>query len=166
MADTVKLVIEELRLSYRANKQLADGALDQLDEHEWHTALDPESNPVAVIVRHVIGNLRSRWADLLTSDGEKPSRDRDGEFEESDQSLAEMRAAWDAAFELVSSTLAALKPDDLTRTITIRGEPLSVLSATVRNLSHTAQHVGQIVLLAKHLRGEKWRTLSIPKTRR
>jgi len=166
VADTVKLVIEELMLSYKANKQLADRALDQLDENEWHTALDPESNPVAVIVRHVTGNLRSRWTDLLTSDGEKPSRDRDGEFEESDQSVAEMRAAWDAAFELVDSTLATLKPDDLTRTITIRGEPLSVLNATVRNLTHTAQHVGQIVLLAKHLRGEKWRTLSIPRTRR
>lgn len=160
------LVVQELLYGYRSNKQLADRALDQLEQHEWHVALDSESNPVAVIVRHVTGNLRSRWTDLLTADGEKPGRDRDGEFEESEQSVAEMRAAWDAAFDLVVGTLEALAPGDLTRTITIRGEPHTVLGATVRNLTHTAQHVGQIVQLAKHIRGEKWVTLSIPRRRR
>lgn len=164
-ASSDQLFIQELGHGYRADKNLADKALDQLDQHEWHVKLDDESNSVAVLVRHVTGNLRSRWSDFLTTDGEKPDRNRDAEFEAASQSVEQMQEEWDQAFALVERTLAALTPADLQRTITIRGEPQAVIRALLRNYSHTAQHVGQIVMLAKHIRGERWRTLSIPRAR-
>lgn len=159
------LLIQELRNGYMTDKRLAEGALEQLDEGEWHEVLDAESNSVAVIVRHVAGNLRSRFRDFLTSDGEKPDRNRDGEFEPSGLSPKEIMAEWQEGFDTLFGAIDALGPGDLARTITIRGQPHTVLKALLRNYSHTAQHVGQIVMLAKHLRGERWLTLSIPRSR-
>lgn len=159
-------LLAELKHGFEQARQLAEGALAQLkDDGEWYVTLDPEANSIAVLVRHVAGNLRSRWSDLLTSDGEKPTRDRDGEFEARRRPVEEMRQGWNQGFATVLATLDGLTPADMTKVITLRGQPLSVTSAALRSLAHTSQHVGQIVLLAKHLRGEEWRTLSIPKRR-
>ncbi len=159
------LFVAEIERGYRAQKVQAERALDQLDASDWHRTLDDDGNSIAVIVRHLTGNLRSRWTDFLTSDGEKPDRNRDGEFESGRQRKEEMLAAWDEAFAVVFDALAALTPSDLGRSITIRDQPLGVVAAILRNYEHTGHHVGQIVLLAKHWRGAEWRTLSIPKKR-
>lgn len=158
-------LIAALIRGYRADKQLAERALAQLEEADWHVALDSESNPVSVLVRHIAGNLRSRWTDFLTTDGEKPTRDRDHEFERVELSVDEMMAEWEAGYQALFDTLESLTPEDLTRTVTIRGEPHGVIQAMLRNYAHTAQHVGQIVMLAKHLAGDRWQTLSIPRQR-
>jgi hypothetical protein len=159
-------LIDELRRGFQGAQKLAEGALAQLeDEGEWSVTLDPEANSVAVLVRHVAGNLKSRWADLLTTDGEKPTRDRDGEFEAQRLPVEQMRQEWNEGFATVYGTLDSLTPADMLTVVTLRGQPLSVTAATLRSLAHTSQHVGQIVLLAKHLRSAEWRTLSIPKRR-
>ena len=145
-------------------KQLADGALAQIDDASFFAALDRESNSIAVIVKHVAGNLRSRFTDFLTTDGEKPDRLRDTEFELGRvETRAELMAKWERSWGILFETLRALSPDDLARTITVRGESASVLQALLRALAHLAQHVGQIVLLAKHFAGTRWKTLSIPR---
>ena len=159
-------VLDTLRGALRRERTLAERALVQLEAADWHVRLDPQSNSVAVLVRHLAGNLRSRWTDFLTTDGDKPERDRDGEFAISDATPEQLMAAWDEGWETLLATLEALTPADLMRTVTIRGEPHSVVQAIVRGLGHTAQHVGQILLLAKHLRGEAWQTLSIPTPKR
>ncbi len=158
-----ELFLVEVERGYRAQKLQAERALDQLAEDDWHRTLDEGGNSVAVIVRHLAGNLRSRWRDFLTTDGEKADRQRDDEFEDGGHGVASMRAEWDAAFQVVFSNLAALTPADLTRTVTIRGEENGVIRAILRNYEHTGHHVGQIVMLAKHWRGAEWKTLSIPK---
>lgn len=158
-----ELFLVEIERGYRAQKLQAERALDQLAESDWHRTLDEGSNSVAIIVRHLAGNLRSRWRDFLTTDGEKADRQRDDEFEDGGQGVAGMRAEWEAGFETVFATLAGLTPTDLTRTITIRGEELGVIRAILRNYEHTGHHIGQIVILAKHWRGSGWHTLSIPK---
>lgn len=157
------LFLAEIERGYHAQKSLAERALDQLEPEDWHRVLDDGSNSVAVIVRHLAGNLRSRWRDFLTSDGEKADRQRDDEFEEGDHTVPSMLAEWEVGFSEVYGTLAGMTPADLNRTITIRGEELNVVRAMLRNLEHTSHHVGQIVMLAKHWRGDQWRTLSIPK---
>jgi hypothetical protein len=156
--------LQEARRGYRALKKDADDAVAQLaDEQIWAT-LDAESNSVGVIMRHVAGNLRSRWTDFLTGDGEKADRNRDGEFEApADAGRAALAADWEDGWARAAAALAALAPADLLRTVAIRGEPLTVLRAIERNTRHCASHVGQIVYLAKHLRGAEWRTLSIPR---
>ncbi len=147
-------------------KELADNAIRQVDNGQFFTALDAESNSIAVIVKHVAGNLRSRWTNFLESDGEKPDRIRDSEFELTEQENRDsILNRWDANWQVVFDTMASLKPEDLTRTITIRTEPYSVIAAINRQLSHNAYHVGQIVFLAKHLVGEEWKTLSIPRNK-
>lgn len=156
-------VLEELRTSFRAQKRLGDRALAQLEAADVHLRLDPGSNSIAVIVKHLNGNLKSRFSDFLTSDGEKPERRRDEEFEEDTASLAQVSGWWEEAWEVALAALDGLKVGDLARSVTVRGEPHSVPEALLRNLTHTAQHVGQIVLLAKHARGERWQTLSIPR---
>lgn len=160
MASTL---LSELKDAYRAQKALGDGALAQLEDADVNLRPDPLSNSVAVIVKHLHGNMLSRWANFLTSDGEKPERRRDEEFEEDGASVAQVRAWWDDAWSVALRELDALGAADLERTVTIRGEPHSVPRALLRQLTHTAQHVGQIVLLAKHARGGDWRTLSIPR---
>lgn len=152
--------------SYEKYRDLGAKAMAQLDGAQLFHALDPESNSIAVIVKHLRGNMLSRWTDFLTSDGEKPDRDRDSEFEMAEGTTREeVERWWDEGWSTVINTLQSLRPTDLDRVITIRGEPHSVLQAIQRNLLHAAYHVGQIVLLAKHLRGEAWQSLSIPRRR-
>jgi hypothetical protein len=160
-------VLGETLDGLRELKRLADAAIAQVDDRALAATLDAESNSIAVLVRHVAGNMRSRWTDLLESDGEKPGRDRDGEFTagDGDADRARLLAEWDAAWALCLGAIGALRPEELTRTVHIRGQPLTVLEALGRATRHYAQHVGQIVLLAKHHAGDGWRTLSIPRRR-
>lgn len=165
MSDVAMTFLDEIRRAYRAQKELGDRALAQLEEPDLHLRLDPESNSVAVIVKHLWGNMLSRWTDFLGSDGEKASRRRDEEFEEETASRDAVLAWWEQGWAAAFAALDALGPDDLVREVGIRGELHSVPRALVRQLTHYANHVGQIVLLAKHARGEEWRTLSIPRKR-
>ena len=142
-------------------KRLAEQALAQLEPADFHRVLDGNGNSVAVIVKHLAGNMRSRWRDFLTSDGEKPDRHRDDEFVDDAATPAEVMAAWEAGWAVLAATLNDLTPRDLLRTVTIRGQDHGVLEAVERQTAHYAQHVGQIVLLAKHFRGVDWQTLSI-----
>jgi hypothetical protein len=156
---------EALRV-FRQYKELGEKAMAQLEPAGLFQVLDEQSNCIAVIVKHMGGNMRSRWTDFLTSDGEKSDRNRDGEFELSASTTpADVRRWWDDGWRCVFAALEPLRADDLLRTVTIRGEPHTVLQAIDRQVAHYAYHVGQIVLLAKHLTGERWQTLSIPKRR-
>ncbi|MGH7630488.1 MAG: DUF1572 family protein [Gemmatimonadales bacterium] len=156
---------EALRV-FRQYKELGERAMAQLEPAGLFQTLDEESNGIAVIVKHMGGNMRSRWTDFLTTDGEKPGRDRDSEFELTASTTgADVRRWWDQGWRCVFAALEPLRPDDLLRTVTIRGEPHTVLQAIDRQVAHYAYHVGQIVLLAKHLTGERWQTLSVPKRR-
>ena len=151
---------------FRRYKQLGEGAMEQATDDDLFVALDEEANSIAVIVKHLAGNLRSRWTDFLTTDGEKPDRDRDAEFVmEPGATRATVLAWWEDGWRRLFAALESLGPDDLLRTVAIRGEPHSVVRAIERALAHAAYHVGQIVLLAKHRRGAAWRSLSIPKRR-
>lgn len=162
--DVGELYIDEAFRCLRGHKRLADDAIAQLSEQEFFAALDQESNSVALIVKHLAGNMRSRFTNFLTSDGEKPDRKRDQEFivmthEKREAMLKDWEQNWQLVFEMLNS----LSPSDLSRTVTIRGEPHSVLQAINRQLAHYAYHVGQIVFLAKHWKGAEWKTLSIPR---
>ncbi len=165
-SDAAALLLAEVVDGFAAQRAMAERALAQLPDDAWHQAAGAEDNPVAVLVRHVSGNLHSRWSgDPFTSDGEKPSRDRDGEFAPSDRSPEALKAEWAAAWAVVEATLGGFGTADLGRTVVIRGVPHTLGQALVRSLIHTAGHVGQIVLLAKHHAGSGWATLSIPKKR-
>jgi len=156
--------LEEARRQFRGHKRLAEAAMAQLEDEEFFIALDPESNSIAVLVKHLAGNMRSRFTDFLTTDGEKPDRNRDTEFEmNSGTTRAEVMRWWEEGLVRVFATIDALKPDDVMRPVTIRGEPHTVLQAVNRQIAHYAQHTGQIVFLAKHLRSSKWKSLSIPR---
>ncbi len=160
------LYIDEAFRSLRGHKRLADGAIAQLSDEQFFATPDPESNSVAIIVKHLAGNMRSRFTDFLTSDGEKPDRNRDREFVmHADAKREEVLRSWEQNWELVFETLNSLHPDDLERTITIRGEAHSVLQAINRQVAHYAYHVGQIVFLAKYWKGAEWKTLSVPRGR-
>lgn len=149
----------------RRLERLGAKALAQVPSDEaMHHLLDPESNSLVVIVRHMTGNMRSRWTDFLTTDGEKPTRDRDGEFDQAVRMTRDqVRADWDAGWACVFAALDALTPDDLLRSVTVRGESLTVVEAISRQVAHYGQHVGQILLLARHLAGPAWQSLSIPR---
>jgi hypothetical protein len=156
--------LEEALARYREQKSLADRALAQMADDAFFARLDGESNSVAAIVKHVAGNLRSRWTDFLTTDGEKADRARDAEFETGPgDSRAAVVERWENAWRTVDRAISSLRDGDLSRMVIIRGEPHTVVQAISRNLVHTAQHVGQIVLLAKHHAGPSWKTLSIPR---
>jgi len=145
-------------------RELAEKAIGQVSPDQLFYAPGPESNSIAIIMKHVGGNLRSRWSDVLTTDGEKPFRNRDAEFEKEQADTAQsVRAEWDRGWDTVLATFAALKPEQAEARMTIRGEPFTVLQATQRSLTHTSQHVGQIVFLAKLVTGAGWKTLSIPR---
>lgn len=145
-------------------KAQADGALAQTRDEDLFATLDRESNSIAIIMKHVAGNMRSRWTDFLSTDGEKPDRQRDREFEaEAAETRERLTAQWDGAWDLLFHTIASLKPGDLLQTVRVRGEAHSVIEAIGRQTTHYAAHVGQIVLLAKHYAGPRWRTLSIPR---
>jgi len=151
---------------FRKLKELADKAVQQVPEKAFFATVDANSNSLAVIFKHVGGNLTSRWTDFLTTDGEKVDRDRDGEFDLGQQeSRASIEAVWERGWARLFETLGSLRAEELGHTVTIRGEPFTALGATQRSLSHTAQHVGQIVFLAKHFAGAGWTTLSIPRKR-
>jgi hypothetical protein len=156
---------EALRV-LRQYKELGEQAMAQLEPAGLFQTLDDESNSIAVIVKHMAGNMRSRWTDFLTTDGEKPDRDRDSEFVLSASTTpADVRRWWENGWRCVFSAVEPLTPADLRRTVTIRGEPHTVLQAINRQVAHYAYHAGQIVLLAKHLTGTRWQTLSQPKRR-
>ena len=156
--------LDEARRQFRGHKRMGEGALAQLKDEEFFIALDPESNSIAVLVKHLAGNMRSRFTDFLTSDGEKPDRHRDQEFEIGPTTTREeVMRWWEAGWATVMSTIESLKPEDVTRTVTVRGEPHTVLQAVNRQIAHYAQHTGQIVFLAKHLRSTEWKTLSVPR---
>jgi len=147
----------------RRTKRLGDGALDQLDEVDWRWRPDEEATSIAILVQHLHGNMLSRWTEFLTADGEKPTRDRDAEFEPQGLSVEELRARWEEGWRACLDAVGALREDDLSRTVRIRGEPLSVVDAILRQVSHYAYHVGQIVWIARSRRGAAWKSLSIPK---
>lgn len=155
--------LQDALLEFRKSKRLAERAMAQLDEREIFHQLDPEANSIAVIVKHMAGNMRSRWTDFLTSDGEKPDRHRDTEFEINAMATtrADVMRMWEAGWSHVFAAIEPLGAEDLSRTITIRGESHTVMQAINRQLTHYAQHVGQIIFLAKHFKSTAWQTLSI-----
>ncbi len=149
--------------AFEANKRLADRAVEQVPDHKLHLALDANTNSVAVIMKHVAGNLSSRWTDFLTTDGEKPWRNRDDEFVDTFRSRAEILEAWERGWACLLTTLKSLKPQDLAKTVLIRGEPHSVPLALERSLGHTCYHIGQIVQVARIHAAANWNTLTIPR---
>jgi len=144
-------------------KKLAERAMAQVTDDQLLVGLDPEMNSIAIIVKHLTGNMRSRWAGFPDADGEKPDRDRDSEFTNPPATREEMMKSWEQAWELMFGALAPLSDGDLVRTTTIRGEPHSVMQAITRQLAHYAYHCGQIALLAKHFQGDQWKSLTIPR---
>ena len=155
--------LEATRQSFQYHKSLVDRAVAQISDDALHQAIDENTNSIAVIMQHVAGNLASRWTDFLTSDGEKPNRNRDREFVDARVGRTELLAAWEAAWQALFGTLAALTAEDVARTVQIRGEDHSVPLAMQRSLAHTSYHVGQIVQLARHWAGDEWTTLTIPR---
>jgi hypothetical protein len=149
--------------SFEANKRLADRAVGQVPDDKLHAALDGNTNSIAVMMKHVAGNLASRWTDFLTTDGEKPWRNRDDEFVDSFGSREELLELWERGWTCLLTTLKGLKREDLEKIVTIRGEPHSVPLALERSLGHTCYHVGQIVQVARVHAGESWHTLTIPR---
>jgi len=148
---------------FRYYKHLGDQTLARLDEDELHRRPDAHSNSAAIIVKHLWGNMRSRWTDFLTSDGEKPWRQRDAEFEDDIADKAQLMQLWEEGWQCLFEALEPLRTDDLSRIVHIRNEGHTVLEAIQRQLAHYAYHVGQLVYLGKHLEGEAWASLSIPK---
>jgi hypothetical protein len=149
--------------SFRANKRLADGAVVQVPDEKLHVALDEHTNSIATIMKHVAGNLLSRWTDFLTTDGEKPDRDRDAEFVDTFRSRQELLDYWEQGWACLLAELNSLRPDDFTQSVMIRGMPHTLPLAIARSLGHTCYHVGQIVQLARHHAGDNWKTLTIPR---
>ena len=156
--------LDEARRQMRGYKRLGEGAMAQLGDDRFFVTLDPESNSVAILVKHLAGNMRSRFTDFLTTDGEKPDRFRDQEFElTAVTTREEVTQWWEEGWERVFAAITSLRPEDVMRTVTIRGEPHTVLQAINRQIAHYAHHIGQILFLAKHLRSSEWKSLSIPR---
>lgn len=149
--------------AFEANKRLADRAVAQVPDDKLHVALDANTNSIAVIMKHVAGNLTSRWTDFLTTDGEKPGRHRDDEFVDTFTSRDELLVCWERGWACLLGTLKSLQPEDLAKTVLIRGDPHSVPLALERSLGHTCYHIGQIVQVARIHAGTNWSTLTIPK---
>ncbi|MCI0525200.1 MAG: DUF1572 domain-containing protein, partial [Acidobacteria bacterium] len=155
--------LENVISEFRYLKKLGDRAMEQLDDEQFFVTLDPDSNSVAIIVKHLAGNMRSRWMDFLTSDGEKLDRARDQEFIVDDVATRdEVIEWWEQGWRYVFDAIEPLRPEDAMRTVAIRQEPHTVVQAINRQLGHYASHVGQIVFLAKHLKSTEWKTLSVP----
>jgi hypothetical protein len=149
--------------AFEANKRLADRAVEQVPNDKLHIALDANTNSIAVIMKHVAGNLISRWANFLATDGEKPWRNRDDEFVDSFNSRAEVLDYWERGWACLIEAVQSLKAEDLEKTVMIRGEPHSVPLALERSLGHACYHIGQIVQVARIHAGERWNTLTIPR---
>jgi hypothetical protein len=165
MGDFIRDYRQEALQSFRNYKTLADRSIEQVSDEQFFTAIDSESNSIAVIVKHIAGNLHSRWRDLLTSDGEKPDRNRDSEFEiivDTRESLIEF---WETGWQTLFDAIEPLTEGDFSKTVRIRGEPHTIVEAINRQLTHYSYHVGQIVFLAKHLRSTDWKTLSVPRNK-
>jgi len=162
---TSEAYLKDILRTYRNYQVLGEKGIAQVrDDSALHTQIDPDSNSIAVIVKHVAGNLRSRFTDFLTTDGEKPTRNRDTEFEmPARASRAEILAWWSDGFRVVSEAIGGLAPADLERVVRIRGEEFLVVEAINRSATHTAYHVGQIVYVARHLASGQWTSLSIPR---
>lgn len=157
------LVLDSFRSTFRSTKRLADKAIAQSSEESLRRQPDPNANSIAVIMKHVAGNLRSRFTDLLDSDGEKPWRRRDEEFVDRYGSHEEILADWESGWSVLFASLESLRPEDLSREIPIRGEVHTVALALTRSLSHISYHVGQIVHLARNHAGNRWTTITIPR---
>jgi hypothetical protein len=162
--DLRAVYLRDIARTYRTYKALAERAIAQVSDADLHARVDPDANSIAILAKHLAGNLRSRFTDFLTSDGEKPDRNRDGEFEMPDRaSREEILRWWESSWAIALASIEALAPEDLDRTILIRGESFLVLESLDRLAAHAAYHVGQIVLLAKQFAGADWTSLSIPK---
>jgi hypothetical protein len=157
--------IEDSLALFRQHKQLTERAMEQVTDEQLFIQLDEESNSIAIIVKHMAGNMRSRWTDFLTSDGEKPNRDRDSEFVAPPATRQELMAIWEDGWQCVFRAFEPLSDADLGRTITIRGEAHSVMQAVNRQVAHYSAHMGQIVMLAKHLAHDHWQFLTVPRNR-
>jgi len=156
--------VEDCLLQFKKLKTQADRAVAQIKNEHFFAVIDPESNSIAIIMKHVAGNMKSRWTDFLISDGEKANRDRDNEFEiDAIDSQKNVLTAWEEGWECTLTAISLLTPQDLDTIVTVRGEPHTVVQAINRQLTHYAAHVGQIVFLAKHFAGSNWQTLSIPR---
>lgn len=158
-------VLDETNASFRSYKKLAERAIEQISDEEFFRLIDAESNSVATICKHVGGNLRSRWSDFLTTDGEKADRNRDAEFVTDADTREGILQIWETGFQVLFDSLGGLKTEDLGKNVQIRGEDFTVVKAINRSLAHTASHIGQITLLAKHFRAGQWKTLSVPKNK-
>jgi hypothetical protein len=164
MSDPGALYLDEAFRSLRGMKRQADSAMEQLSDEQFFAAIDAESNSIAVIVKHITGNMRSRFTDFLTTDGEKPDRNRDQEFiVDATASRAALMQTWEHYWQLVLDTVKGLNSESLLREVTIRNEPHSVLRAINRQVVHYSLHIGQIIFLAKHLKGTEWTSLSVPR---
>lgn len=157
--------IEDSLSLFRYYKKLGEGAIEQVTDEQLFATLDVEMNSIAIIVKHIAGNMRSRWTNFLTSDGEKPDRHRDTEFEQPPATRSELMRLWNEGWSRVFEALEPLSDSDLERTVAIRGEPHSVMQAINRQIAHYAYHVGQIVFLAKHLNASGWKSLSVPRNK-
>lgn len=151
--------------SFRNYKKLAERALEQISDDEFFKQIDEESNSLAIIVKHIAGNLKSRWTHFLTSDGEKDFRDRDGEFIAEGDTRESLMAFWEEGWEIIFNELGALKAEDFSKTITIRQQSHTICEAINRQLTHYAYHIGQVTFLAKHFRSTDWKNLSVPKNK-
>ena len=166
MNDLAQHYLEDALSSFRAYKKLAEKALAQLKDDEYFIALDEESNSVAVIMKHIAGNMLSRWTDFLTTDGERPDRHRDLEFVIEPQTTKDdLLAYWERGWACLFDALEPLTPEDFDRNVLIRGEEHTIAQAINRQLTHYAYHIGQIAFLAKHFRSSEWKSLSIPRNR-
>jgi hypothetical protein len=164
--DLRRVYLRDIARTYQNYKTLGERAVAQVSDEDLHRLVDPEANSIAIVLKHLAGNLRSRFTDFLTTDGEKPTRNRDGEFEMPERmSRDEMLAAWESSWSVALAAIEGLSPEDLDRTIYIRGEAFLVVEALNRLVTHAAYHVGQIVFLAKHFAGPRWTSLSIAKNR-
>ncbi len=150
---------------FRYYKKLAERAMEQVTDEQLFVMLDEEANSIGIIVKHMAGNMRSRWTDFLTTDGEKPDRDRDSEFVDPPATRKALLDIWEDGWTRLFRALESLSDSDLGRTVTIRGEAHTVMQAVNRQVAHYAHHVGQIVMLAKHLAHDRWESLSVPRNR-
>jgi hypothetical protein len=155
--------IQDALAVFRYYKQLAERAMEQITDEQIFAALDPEANSIAIVVKHLAGNMRSRWTDFLTAGGEKPNRNRDSEFVDPPATRNQLLAEWENGWACLFNAIEPLTDADLGRTITIRGESHSIMQAINRQLAHYAHHVGQIVMLAKHFASDHWQSLSVPR---
>jgi len=157
--------LEDSLTLFRYYKKLAERAMEQVTDEQLFATLDEENNSIAIVVKHIAGNMRSRWRDFLTTDGEKPDRQRDSEFVDPPATREALLQVWEDGWGHVFQALEPLSDSDLGRTVTIRGEAHSVMQAISRQMAHYAHHVGQIVMLAKHFAHDKWQSLSVPRNR-